>query len=78
MNAKDKHTLARLSSAIGTFLFAWLVATIIHTRVDGCLDALVLGWIGGCVFTTFFYLLLFLVLHNDGDRMSSPGRRKDD
>jgi uncharacterized membrane protein YeaQ/YmgE (transglycosylase-associated protein family) len=80
MNAKDTSIFARISSIIGTFLFAWIAAAVIHTKLDGCLDSLVLGWIGGCVFTTFFYMMLFIVLRSDGEdqRRVKHGRRKDD
>jgi hypothetical protein len=80
MNAKDRSFLARASSVVGTFLFAWVCAAAIHTKLDGCLDGLVLGWIGGCVFTTFFYMILFLAMKSDGEdaRRIKPGRRKED
>lgn len=80
MNAKDRSILTRISSVVGTFLFAWISAAVIHTKLDGCLDSLVLGWIGGCVFTTFFYMLLIIMIKNDGEEEGriKHGRRKDD
>jgi hypothetical protein len=46
-----------------------------HSKLDGCIDSYWGGWVGGTVFSTIFFCLMYLA---NLDEVKGHKRRKDD
>jgi hypothetical protein len=59
------------------FIGAFLLASIIHSQIDGCFDALVMGWAGGGLVTFVLLMAIFFVPHQGPYTRRKTDKLKD-